>query len=308
MSKASFIKSDDRKYNIERCLSLLKSEIITGLRKAKKVVVKPSCIIDNSKHAATNIDALDAVLNFIKPYCNCQITLTEGVGVGETLNAFKNYGYLNLQEKYDFAIIDLNTDNFENIKLLDEKGKTWNIQIPKTILDSDYLISISPPKTHNEVIYAGAIKNVAIDSLLRPTTILPLKIASKLNFTCNNKTSIHQNLRRTNENIKKIFKYIPLRLAILDAYEIMEGNGPINGEILPAHFAVASSDPLAADWLTCRLMGINIDDVGYLSMLDKEDQEKNDFYVIGDDWQENIIQIKMHSDFEKMKKWKEKNR
>lgn len=304
MSKISFIKSDDRKYNIERCLSLIKSEIMSGLRDAKRVVIKPNCVVEDVKLASTNVQALDTVLEFISPYTNCQIILAEGVGEGETITAFKNYGYLSLQEKYDFAIIDLNRDDFETIPLIDRKGKTWDAQIAKTILNSDYLISISPPKTHNAVVYTGAIKNAAVGSLLRQNGGLSSKIANRIGIVKNNKLSIHQGYPAINENIKRIYKKIPLQLAILDGFEAMQGNGPINGEMVPAHFCIASSDPLAADWLATKVMGIDMKDVGYLCMLEEEEENKSDYFVIGDNWQKNIIKFKMHSDFEKMKKWR----
>lgn len=304
MSKISFIKSDDREYNIERCLSLIKSEIMNGLRRAKNVVVKPNCVVDNNRLAATNADALNAVLKFIRPYVKGQITIAEGTGMGDTLTAFRNYGYLDLQEKYDFEIADINNDDFEIIKLFDKNGKTWDAQISKTILSSDYLISITPPKTHNEVVYTGAIKNVAVGSLLRPSAKLPALLAAKIGLIKNNKISIHQGTKIINQNIKCLAQELPIQLAVIDGFEIMEGDGPVNGDMVPAHWAVASSDPLAVDYLACQLLGIDIKDVGYLAMIDEEEEDKSDYFIIGDDWKKNITPIKMHPNFDKIKNWR----
>lgn len=303
MSKISFIKSDDRKYNIERSLSLIKSEVMAGLKNAKNVVVKPSCVSDNVRLAATNVEALDAVMNFIYPYVQGQITLAEGVGIGETMKAFKNFEYLNLQEKYNYAIVDLNSDDYEEIELLDKNGRPWKAQVAKTVLNSDYLISVSPPKTHNEVVFTGSIKNVSVGSLIRSNQDFSSKLISKFGINRNNKSMVHQGCHFTNENIKRLFKKIPLKLAVLDGYEIMEGNGPIYGDMVPAHFAVASSDPLAADWLACQVMGIDIKDVGYLSMLDQSDENPTDYFVIGDPWQKFSMKIKMHPEFKKIRNW-----
>lgn len=298
MSKVSFIKSDDRKYNIERCLSLIKGEIISGLKNAKNVVVKPNCVTDNVRLAATHADALDAVLSFIKPYVNGQITLAEGIEKGDTLIAFKNFDYLPLQEKHDFSIVDLNSDDYENIPLVNVKGKTLNGQIARTILNSDYLISVSPPKTDDLVIYAGAIKNVATGSLTRsiPTFSKTLnKFKKSLGLSRNNKALIRQASQAINENIRRISAKITLRLAVLDAFEAMQGDGPVNGSMVPAHFAIASSDPVAADWLACRLMGIDLEAVKYLTMLGAGQGEN---FVIGDDWEKYIMKFKLHSNFE----------
>ena len=297
MSKVSFIKSDDRRYNIERCLSLIKSEIISGLKNASSVVVKPSCLTDNIRGAATSKDALAAVLSFIKPYVKGQITLAEGVSKGDTLTAFTNFDYLSLQEKYDFSIVDLNLDEYDKIPLIDNRGKIWAGQIAKTITRSDYLISISSPKTHSSTMYGGVIENIAIGSLIRSNSTFskPMnRLRSSFGFPKNNKALVYQGERATNENIKRVLEEAPIRLAVLDAFEAMEGDGPINGNMVPAHFAVASSDAVAADSLACKLMNIDPKNVGYLTFPDASHTEN---FVVGDDWKKNIMKFKLPSNF-----------
>lgn len=286
MSKISFIKSDNRKYNIERCLSLIKSEIMTGLKNAGNVVVKPTCPTDNLRLAATNAEALEGLLEFIKPYTKGQIILAEGVERGDTLTAFKNFDYLPLQEKYDLAIIDLNKDELVTIPLIDSKKRIWKAKTPKTILDSDYLISITPPKTDGILGYYGAIKNASVGMPSSPEK----NIFSIFNRNSSEKIFHHHNLR-------KLYDRIPLRLAILDAFEAMQGDGPVSGEMVAAHWAVASSDSVAADFMATQLMGIDIKDVPYLSALEGMTEETGDYFVIGDDWKKNIIKFKPHSNF-----------
>jgi uncharacterized protein (DUF362 family) len=121
------------------------------------------------------------------------------------------------------------------------------------------------------------------------------------NKTKDNKLLIHQGNAALNENIARIFRQVPLKLAILDGYESMEGNGPRNGEMVPAHYAIASSDPVAADWLACNLMNIRIEDIGYLSLLGAGDL--NNHFVIGDNWQDYIMEFKMPPNFEIIRKW-----
>ena len=304
MSKISFIKSDDRRYNIERCLSLIKSEVISVLKDCQNVVIKPNCVVDNNKLAATSVEALDALLEFISPYVSSQIVLAEGTGIGDTMKAFTNYGYFSLQEKYDFAILDLNNDDFEMVNIIDQNRKNVPIQASKTILNSDCLISITPPKTHNEVVFSGGIKNVVVGSLLRPSGSLPARLASRLGLYKNSKTAIHQGYFAINRNIFSLFNKIPLKLSIIDGFESMEGEGPIDGDLVPSHWAIASSDPIAADFLACQLMGIDIADIGYLALLEQAEEDKSDYFVTGDDWKKSVKKFKMHSNFDKMKEWK----
>jgi uncharacterized protein (DUF362 family) len=303
MSKISFIASDDRKYNINRALSLIKSEIVSGLKNAERIVVKPNCVVGDFNLAATHKDAIDSVLEFIKPFAKSQIVLAEGSGAGETLGAFKNYEYFSLQDKYNFTIVDLNRDEFETVELMDRKGRPWGAQVAKTILDSDYLISVTPPKTHNEVVYTGAIKNVAVGSLLRPEGSFAARIASKFGIVRNNKAMVHQGFKMINRNLETLARRIKINLAILDGHAVMQGDGPAHcGELYPGHWAIASSDSLDADLLALKLMGIGIADVGYLSLLAGENHAEP--FVIGDDWKNHIHKCKMHSNFQTMRNWR----
>ncbi|MEK7096435.1 MAG: DUF362 domain-containing protein [Patescibacteria group bacterium] len=302
MSKIAFISSNDRKYNIERALSLIKGEIISGLRGAKSVVVKPNCVHEDIQLSSTHVDALDALLNFISPYVKSQIILAEGTGEGNTITAFENYGYFSLQEKYDLALVDLNTDEFETIEILDKKNNKIRAQFSKTLLNSDYLISIALPKTHNEVIYTGAIKNVAVGGLIKPYFGLSAKLGMNFSKLKDNKSLIHQGTPALNENIATLFEHIKLKLSVLDGFECMEGEGPVHGDMVPAHYSIVSSDPLAADWLACNLMNIKIEDIGYLSLLGAGDI--NNHFIIGDDWREHIVDFKKPKDFERIRKWR----
>jgi len=303
MSKVSFISSQDRKYNIDRALSLIKGEVITGLKHAKKVVVKPNCVVGDNQLAATHKDTLDAILEFIFPHVKSQIILAEGSGIGETSVAFRNYNYFDLQEKYNFAFIDLNTDEFKTIKLVNKKGKEWNAQVAKTILESDYLISVTIPKTHDSVVYTGGVKNTAVGSLLRPQGGFAARLATKFGVVMNNKAMIHQGNNATNENIARLSNKIKVNLSVLDGFEAMQGNGPVNGEAYPSNWAIVSSDALAADLLAMTMMGIRVDDVGYLYQL-SDDKKYEEPFIIGDDWKKKIHKFKMHSNFEQQRIWR----
>lgn len=303
MSKISFIQSNDRKYNVNRALSLIKSEIIHGLKNAKNIVVKPNCVVTDFQLAATHVDTLDAIFEFIAPFAKNQMILAEGSGIGETVDAFKNYNYFSIQEKYGFAFIDLNRDEFRTVELIDRHGKKWGAEVAKTILDADYLISVTVPKTHNEVVYTGAIKNVAVGSLLRPEGSFAAKIASRFGMVKNNKEMIHQGIRAINQNLFTLAKKINISLSVIDGFEAMQGDGPgHNGELVPAHWALASSNALTADLTALKLMGIDLKDVGYLSMLE-ENLKPEEPFIIGDNYRNSIKKFKMHSDFEKIRKW-----
>lgn len=303
MSKISFIKSSDRRYNIERCLSLLKSEIISGIRNAENIVVRPNCIYENDKLLSTKAETLEAVLSFIRPYTKKQITLAEGTVYGDTLKAFKNNHYLSLQEEYDLALTDLNEDEFEIINILDKNDNEIKLKFSKTILNSDYLISIATPSTDELTVYSGVIKSTVIGSINKTDNSVASKLSSKIGISKNSKFLVNQGYMNTNQNVKNLFYKTPISLAVLDGFEVITGEGTSDGQMIPGHFAVASSDPFAADWLTSQLLNINIDHIGYMKMLESEEENKTDYFIIGDNWQKHTIKTKMHNNFLKAKNW-----
>ena len=299
MIKVSYIKSDDRIYNIERCLALIKSEITLGLKNATRIVVKPCCPVANNQLAATHVEALFAVINFIQPFVKSQITLAGNTGLDDTMTAFKNYGYFDLQDKFDLAIVDLNTDEFEEVELSSTDTSKFSVKIANTLTQSDYIISIAPPKTDNLVNFAGSIKNVVPDLQFHQSnnSFWDRIFSSDKNPSSND----GKELKLIHENILKLYQKIPLKLSVLDGFEVMAGDGPVDGEMVAAHFAIAGTNPTAVDWLACKCLGIPVDAVGYLSLL--EQKENMNYFVAGDEWQKHVLDIKMPQNYDKNRQW-----
>jgi|GEM_PF-1020870 len=297
MIKVSYIKSDDRIYNIERCLALIKSEITAGLKNAGNIVIKPTCPVVNNQLASTHLEALYAVINFIQPFVKGQIILAGNSSNNDTMTAFMNYGYFKLQEKFDLAVVDLDTDETDKIDVNSADGTVQSVRIARTLARSDYLISVSPPKTDGKLNYTGAITNVA--ALTQPKSSKQNPIGKGIfhffHGDRNVETTADRGLETTAKNILQVYEKLPLKLAIVDGFEVMAGDGPIDGEMVPAHFAIASTNPLAADWLACKCLGIPIEGVTYLSLLDQK--ENMNYFVAGDEWQKNVLEIKMPQNY-----------
>ncbi len=294
MSKLSFISSKDRGYNISRVLSLIKTDITSGLKSAKNIVIKPNCPISDFQSGSTHADAVASLLDFIFPHTTSQITLAEGSANGKTIDVFKQYGYLEIQEKYDLALVDLNNDEYENVELTDNKGKAYLEPFPKTILAADYFISISQPKTHSELLYSGAVSNIAPGYL--DYKIASSKLIKNFGFSKKNKPS-EISIKAANDNSRKLFDIRPISLAIIDGYNIIQGNGPLrDGESVPTYWAIASIDAPGADYLACQLLGINADIPQYLKDI-LNSSEDDESIVVGDEWKNLIFQVKKPDNF-----------
>lgn len=281
MSKISFISSGDRKYIISRTLSLIKSDIISDIKDKKQIVVKPYCYYSSDQLSSTYADAIEATLDFIAPHVKSQIILAEGTVIGKTLDAFQNYDYFKLQEIYDFAVVDLNDDELIPVTLTDGN----EIKVPATLANSDYIISVAPPRYDMRMTFAGAIVN-----LLEPIFQLNFSPAKKLV----NKLGLRKRYTRPTQEFfspNEIFELIHrlnLNLSVIDAYSIKKGVSSMH--LNTPHWASSSTDFLANDTLACQLLGVPVDKVGYLLELANESDSNNNI-VVGDDWRHHLIKL-----------------
>jgi len=300
MIKISYIKSEERQYNIERCLALIKSEITREIKLAKRVVIKVDATVSNNPGMVTNAHTLDAILKCIAPFVKGQITLAEGTLSGDTLTAFKNYNYLQLQSNYDLALVDLNTDDYVPMQIKDKDGRTIDVKVAKTLAESDYIITVSLPKTHPKVLYSGAIHNIISGCLTDERTSWLSKIIPKYG-SISNKNLIYQEPKQTAKNITELYDRLTPKLAVIDCFETVQGDNALRGDNIQTHFAIASTNAVAADYLACKCLDLEIEDIGYLSTLSLL---TNDIFVIGDDYEKHKFKIKLPSTYEKIRHWK----
>jgi len=91
--------------------------------------------------------------------------------------------------------------------------------------------------------------------------------------------------------------------------EGMEGNGPIGGTPVDHRIALAGFDVAAVDSMCARLMGIPLENVGYLNYcaaagLGNIDRDKIDI-IGGKDPEQSIIAYKMGSNINYQLEWKD---
>jgi len=70
-------------------------------------------------------------------------------------------------------------------------------------------------------------------------------------------TAMHTNLVRLNQAVGP-------KLAVVDGFSAMDGEGPRFGRSRNLGWVVVGTDPVAVDSVVARLMGLNINDIGYL--------------------------------------------
>lgn len=299
VSLISLIKGNNRYSNVKKALETLEPEIKKKIRGKKKILVKPNLVTaePDRKKAVTHPDALRAVLDFIIPLKdqNAQIIIGEDCGAGNTKEAFKNFGYLDLEKEYHIELKDLSSDATLPVRIYSKRLKRDLKQnIFKTFLDSDFVISVGPPKTHNAVIVTLSLKNIVIAAIQEKYKM------GKENF--------HQGPKALNLTMAILATKIFPHLSVLDAFEAMEGNGPSAGDIIKMNLALVSTDFLAADSIMTRMMGFNPKEIGYLyycHRLGLGNMNLENIDIIGNTTlEDNIYQFKPHLTYFLQKRWK----
>jgi uncharacterized protein (DUF362 family)/NAD-dependent dihydropyrimidine dehydrogenase PreA subunit len=117
------------------------------------------------------------------------------------------------------------------------------------VLEKDVLVSVARLKTHSLTGYSGAVKNL---------------------YGCivgHNKATLHHrysDIHAFGKLLADLAGLIQPALSLVDGIISMEGPGPSRGTPRKTGFMVMSRDPVAADAVACRLVGIDIKDILHL--------------------------------------------
>ncbi len=301
--RVALIRGDDRYDNIAQALELLtdsgrgSTPLAEALSGRKHVLVKPNFVTAHRPLAATHVDAVRAVLDFVREHYDGRVTIAEGPSIHRAAEGFRRYGYEPLARAYGATLMDLNHDEPFPVEVYDWKLRPLRLHLARTVVESDFRISVSPPKTHDVVIVTLSLKNMIMGALISrhthnqtskngggsylgtakkilwrtvPLWVRQLPLVERVQFRAmstlepSDKMKMHQSYPIINLNLALIAPLVAPHLAVVDGFEAMEGNGPTNGTPVPLRLALASTDPLAADVVGAALMGFDAEHVGYL--------------------------------------------
>jgi uncharacterized protein (DUF362 family) len=139
------------------------------------------------------------------------------------------------------AFVDLNRD--ELIKVATRATYTGldHLWLPRTVLASDFVVSMPKIKTHHWAGVTLSMKNMF--------GIVP---GTKYGWP---KNVLHW--RGIHRSILDICATAPIHFVIADGVIAMEGNGPLHGTHRDLGKIVLADDPVAADFVCAQLMGLN---------------------------------------------------
>jgi uncharacterized protein (DUF362 family) len=262
LSRVALIHGDDRRKNVRAALETIDTEIRAGLRGKKSVVIKPNNVSTTNQLAATHLDTLEGILDYLEPRFHGPVAIAES-SAGDTLEGFEHFRYNQLateRRAQKLSLVDLNREGrFETVSVLDGDLHITPVRLAARVLDPEaFVISSAMLKTHNTVVATMSVKNMVLGS---PLHSVPGEIF------WSDKRKYHVGVRQTHYNMLVTAEKLQPNwgLALIDGFEGMEGNGPGNGTAVASHVAIASTDFIAADRVGLEVMGINPEWVGYLS-------------------------------------------
>jgi uncharacterized protein (DUF362 family) len=342
IKKAALVKGDDRKENIKKCLELIREDL-KPLKNARNILIKPNLVALQPDFANTNVEAIEAVIEFIRNILpDTPITVGESSASAfynglPTSKVFEDYDYYRLEKKYKAVMLtDFDNDREVNESPIHSVVGDTHLRISKRAEEFDYKISLSIPKTHNFAVATFGIKNMA-GLVLRqdmamihgmkggvevdaPKTLLdklPAGTVSKArralpnwltNFMFRQYPAYRKSVKMIHRNIVEFAKRTWPDLVVLDGFVCMEGDGPVDGSAVEMRVAIASADPVKADGLGARLIGFEPEDVGYLNYLQNEENigEYSLENVAGENINNLKRQFKRHGTYDLQSQWQDK--
>ena len=269
-TKVALTNGGDRTDNIFRAMKSLDKEIAQSIGN-RRVIIKPNNVVANNQLAATHVDALTAILEFLKSIGKLDNAIIAESGTAPTMQGFESYRYTTLVDKYKIKLLDLDKEAYQTILAFDQSdAKPHPVRVSSLLANQrdNYVISACMLKTHNFAVATMSIKNIILGA--------PLKLprangggGGRGGFGGGSDKSILHGggSHGININLAMLAPMLHPSLAVIDGFEGMEGNGPINGTKVDHRVCVVSSDYLAADIVGANLMGIDLADMGYLTYL-----------------------------------------
>ena len=252
MVRVGLVKGNDRIANIKKALELIADDIHL---QGRRPVIKVNFVSTYVPLCATHPDAVRAVVEFLRDRGEKNIAVAEGAAMGTTSMGFREYGYEALAKEYGLELIDLNEPkSWKVVFVIHPDLKPWPVKVAQTMVDpNNYIISLTRLKSHVLVGVTLTAKNVIMGSLM---------IMDK-----NRMHPTEAGARLLDYNLFSLMQHLHIDLAILDGFEGMEGDGPINGTPVDHRIAVAGKDYLSVDRVGTGVMGADFDNIRYLNFL-----------------------------------------
>jgi uncharacterized protein (DUF362 family) len=316
-TSVSLTTGEDRADMAFRALQPFSKQIKNAIGN-RRVVLKPNNVLIYVPLACTHSETLEGILEFLKSINKANnVIIAESSASGSTLEGFDNYGYNRLLSKYPVRLIDLDSEPFENMYVVDERDfKPHLVRVSRTIFDpGSYVVSVARMKTHNVVGATLSLKNIVFGSPIKDHGFTlyneDIRFSSKAKESKPGSVSYKRLLHGSgyyavNYNMAMLARKLHPALAVIDGFEGMEGNGPTLGTAISHKVCIASQDWLAADRVGIELMGIDYSRIGYLNhcqQMGLGNADLGSIEIVGENLKDHILRYKLPENFERQGAW-----
>ena len=205
--------------------------------------IKPNLVVPkkSSLGATTDPELVAGLIEYLhsKGYYNLAILESPGIGY-RTQRVFEACGYLELAERYDIPLIDLQKDSYSIIKV-----EGLDIKVCNKALEIDYLINMPVLKGHCQTTITCALKNLK--------GCIPDSEKRKFHTR-----GLHKPIACLNKALKQDLVIVD---GIMGDLDFEEGGNPVQMNRI-----IMGRDPVLIDSYTAEIMGHQIEDIPYIKI------------------------------------------
>ena len=241
---------------------ILKEAVETaGLRGKRRIFIKPNLShFEYITGVVTSPELTYELIGLLRDRSE-EVVVGESDGFNYSCRtAFQQTGMEAAVKKAGGTVMNLSEDKVVEVKFPKSSSPLKHLFLPKTALDADAVIDLPLMKTHEFMMYSGAIKNL---------------------FGCvpsNRRIYLHPYLPEVFYRLYGIFKPA---LTIMDARVGIEGNGPTKGVPVPMGLMLTGNDALATDIVATQIMKLNWKDTYLNYIAQKTGLQEKDLSVQG---------------------------
>ncbi len=205
----------------------------SGLRGKKRIFIKPNLShFEYVPGVVTSPKLTAELISLLRDHAE-KVVVGESEGFNYSCwTAFRQTGMEAAVKQAGGTVVNLSEDKVVEVKFAGG-GSLKRIFLPKTVLDADAVVDLPMMKTHEFMLYSGALKNL---------------------FGCvpsNRRIYLHPYLP---EVLLRLYQLLKPALTVMDARIGIAGNGPTKGIPVPMNIVLTSNDALALDIVAARVM------------------------------------------------------
>jgi len=247
----SVLKFHDNRQRVRQAIEMCGG--LKHLRTSDRILIKPNLVMWDSVYpfpkygVITTSLLVEEMVKLLSDYGCSDITLGEATIKDQDLGsstkaAFAGLGYDHLQKRYGLKLVDFDDEPF-----VETDFGEFSLNIARQVFETDFLINLPVLKTHSQTKVSLGLKNLK--------GCLDLK--SKIR--CHNREIPLEHF------IARLGDKIAPGLTVIDGIYSLE-RGPIfNGKAYRSDLLIASRDTYAADWVGCKVLGLEPSEVPYLA-------------------------------------------